>query len=356
MGALQDSLRLLYRQEQLPVFQNRCYDTAESARNCPKGNIRLVEDLKSGLIYNADFRSEQIVYDSHYQNEQALSPLFQSHLDDVARLVSNTMGSRNLVEVGCGKGFFLEMLLAQGVDIHGFDPTYEGDNPRIQVEYFGPKLGIRADGLILRHVLEHIEDPVEFLFQLKDANGGGGKIYVEVPCFEWICDNRAWFDIYYEHVNYFRLSDFYRMFGTVIHGARLFAGQYLTVVADLASLKRPEIDSTDRVRFPENFGVPRLENSAYRSRRNVVWGGASKGVIFSILRERAGQPVDTVIDINPRKQGRFLPATGLRVYSPHEALPTLPPDTVIYVMNPNYLEEIREMSNNAFTYVEADHV
>jgi hypothetical protein len=264
------------------------------------------------------------------------------------------MGSKNLVEVGCGKGFFLEMLLAQGVDVHGFDPTYEGDNPRIRVEYFGPNLGIQADGLILRHVLEHIADPVDFLFQLKEANGGGGKIYIEVPCFDWICQARAWFDIYYEHVNYFRLSDFHRMFGTVLHGDRMFAGQYLAVVADLASLKRPVIDSMDRVRFPADFVTPGQEAS--RAGRSVVWGGASKGVIFSILRERAGHPVDTVIDINPKKQGKFLPGSGLRVHAPHDVLSTLPSDTVIYVMNPNYMDEIRRMSNNYFRYIEANYV
>ena len=69
---LGDGTRLLYRQDQLPVFQNRCYDTAEEARACPKGDVRLVEDLTSGLVYNAAFRPELIVYDANYQNEQAV--------------------------------------------------------------------------------------------------------------------------------------------------------------------------------------------------------------------------------------------------------------------------------------------
>ncbi len=77
--------------------------------------------------------------------------------------------------------------------------------------------------------------------------------------------------------------------------------------------------------------------------------------IFAILRERAGCPVDTVIDINPAKQGKYLPGTGLLVQAPRDVIDTLPPDTVVHVMNPNYLEEIREMSNNAFTYIGAGH-
>jgi hypothetical protein len=94
------------------------------------------------------------------------------------------------------------MLVATGFDnVVGCDPTYEGTNPRVIKRNFAAELGIRADAIVLRHVLEHIQDPVDFLRQLKDANGGQGRIYIEVPCFDWICRHRAWFDIFYEHVN-----------------------------------------------------------------------------------------------------------------------------------------------------------
>tara|TARA_R100000365_G_C2746564_1_gene75884 strand:+ start:2725 stop:3786 length:1062 start_codon:yes stop_codon:yes gene_type:complete len=346
-----ENIRSLYRQSQLPVFQNRMYETREAARNCPKGDIHLVENLKSGLVYNAAFRSELVDYDSAYQNEQAVSERFREHLEAVAELVEKQMGRRGLVEVGCGKGFFLEMLLARGVDIVGFDPTYEGKNPRVRREYFGPELNMSGEGLILRHVLEHIPDPVAFLRGLANANGGRGLIYIEVPCFDWICDHHAWFDVFYEHVNYFRLSDFHRMFGRVLHADRAFGGQYLMVVADLSTLCEPQLDLADRPRFPEDFSARLASEVAAPVGGMVVWGGASKGVIFSLLRERHGHCVDAVIDINPAKQERFLPGTGLKVLAPETALAGLPEGATVYVMNPNYLEEIRSMSGNRFTYV-----
>jgi len=114
------------------------------------------------------------------------------------------------------------MLTAKGFEITGFDPTYEGDNPAVVKKYFASELGIRAVGIVLRHVLEHIQDPLQFLLRLKEANGGSGRIYIEVPCFDWICEHRAWFDVFYEHVNYFRLSDFLSMFGTIYESGRLF--------------------------------------------------------------------------------------------------------------------------------------
>ncbi len=348
-------LRELYSIDQLPIFQNRMYDTEAEAKKCPKGDVRLVEDLQTGLVYNASFRPELMVYDEHYQNEQAVSPLFQEHLESVAKIVERTMGRHDLVEVGCGKGYFLEFLLQQGFDITGFDPAYEGTNTRIERHYFEPSLGIKASGLILRHVLEHIQEPVDFLKRLKDANGGSGLIYIEVPDFDWICSKRAWFDIFYEHTNYFRLADFDRMFDKVVERGTVFGEQYLYVVAELASLKIPEYDNKKRVNFPEDFLHALIEQNRTEQNFAAIWGGASKGVIFSLLKKREGILFSTVIDINPAKQGKFLPATGLQVQSPTDALPKLAAGATIWVMNSNYLGEIKKMSGSNYNYICIDH-
>ncbi|MCI5136866.1 MAG: methyltransferase domain-containing protein [Candidatus Electrothrix sp. AR1] len=329
------------------------YDTADEAINCPRGEIKLVEDLQTGLVFNAAFKAELMDYDDHYQNEQAVSPRFQQHLYTVAGLIEEAVGRRSLVEIGCGKGFFLELLSDKGFDVTGFDPTYEGTNSKIQRKYFASGVIDQAQGLILRHVLEHIEKPVEFLEQLRLANGGKGKIYIEVPCFDWICEHRAWFDIFYEHVNYFRISDFRRFFGEVIDSGRLFGGQYLYVVAELASLRKPQIDANDRVVFPDGF-LETLGGNMPKQ-RIAIWGGASKGVIFSLLMQKKGYPVSTVIDINPAKQGHFLPATGLRVQSPLEAMKELSDGSIVYVMNSNYLDEVKAMSQNKYVYIGADN-
>lgn len=346
--------RELYRVKQLPVFQNRMYDSAEDAQNCPRGDMYLVQNHDSGLIYNAAFQRELMIYDSNYQNEQAVSPLFVRHLEAVAEIVECWIGREALVEVGCGKGTFLEMLARRGSDISGFDPAYEGENPRIRRLYFETDVGITAKGLILRHVLEHVQDPVQFLHNLRAANSGKGLIYIEVPCFDWIIKHRAWFDIFYEHVNYFRLTDLQRMFGNVVTSGKLFGGQYLYLVADLATLHCPQGNPADLVTLPSDFtaGIRAIRDNEENS---VVWGGASKGVIFSLLRSRIGRPVSRVIDINPAKQGKYLPATGLRVDSPGTALSSLPLSSTIYVMNSNYLQEIREMTNNAYRYIGVDH-
>lgn len=342
--------RELYRIDGLPIFQNRMHDSRDDARACPRGDVRLVEDLDSGLIYNASFDPAVMVYDENYQNEQAMSPMFMDHLEKMARMTGELLGHENLLEIGCGKGRFLDMLLDRGFDVSGVDPTYEGDHPRVIKEYFSSDLGLQGNGLILRHVLEHIQDPVGFLDTVRIANGNSGRIYIEVPCFDWICEQRNWFDIFYEHVNYFRLSDFKRMFGEIHLATHVFGGQYLCVVAELSSLRKPVYIESERAVFPGDFTRNMPTGDTNGSAASVIWGGASKGVLFSLLSERAGSPVSAVIDINPAKQGKYLPASGIRVSRPDEVLPELRDGTTIHVMNPNYLDEIREMSANRFTY------
>lgn len=347
--------KLLYQQRGLPVSQNRLYGTMEQAFACPTGDVELVQDLQTGLIFNKAFRPDLVVYDSAYQNEQGLSSSFQAHLRNIMTILDRTMGRRNLVEVGCGKGLFLELLLANDYDVTGFDPTYEGSNRRIQKHFFEKGTGIESDGLILRHVLEHISDPVLFLKNLAEANQNRGRVYIEVPCFDWICEHKTWFDIFHEHVNYFRLTDFDRMFGRVIESGRVFGDQYLYVVAELSSVCQPRLGDEEPFVFPSDFTSGISAGHNLEDSKSVVWGGASKGVIFSLLRARSGYPVDVVVDMNPAKQGKFLPVTGLKVEAPESVLPLLPPASSIFVMNPNYLPEIAAMTENKFTYICPSH-
>lgn len=347
--------RTIFRADQLPTFQNRVFHTREEAVNCPKGDVIIVQDPETGLIFNRAFDPAEMQYDSDYQNEQGVSDVFQRHLEWVADLVHRHFAGLSLIEVGCGKGLFLERLLAAGFDITGMDPTYQGANPAIRRTYFTADAGIRGAGIILRHVLEHILDPVAFLAAIRDANGGGGKIYIEVPCIDWIAAHRSWFDIFYEHVNYFRLADFQRMFGVVHLARHSFNGQYLSVVADLASLRTPVREPGDRFSLPDDF-LASVDSHATRLRerahgqgdRVAIWGAASKGVIFALYMQRAGVAVGAVIDINRAKQGKFLAASGLEVWAPARALDELPAGSDVLVMNGNYLGEIESATGRRY--------
>ena len=92
----------VYRQNQFPVLQNRVYSSAEEARNCVLGDIDIVQDLDSGLIFNAAFKSDLMVYDANYNNEQGFSEVFKKHLNWAAHIIEVHFGKQNLIEAGCG--------------------------------------------------------------------------------------------------------------------------------------------------------------------------------------------------------------------------------------------------------------
>lgn len=348
--------RELFKVDGLPVFQNKMFTDREAALGCPKGNVSLVQDMETGLIFNAAFDASLLEYDSDYQNEQACSSVFQQHLEDVKEIIERQFSGNSLIEVGCGKGYFLEYLDKFGYEITGIDPAYEGNNHKVLKTCFEASLGLSADGIVLRHVLEHMSSPLSFLATIAQANGGKGKIYIEVPCIDWICEHRAWFDIFYEHVNYFRLADFNRMFGKVYESGHIFGGQYLYVVADIASLQEPTLDQNDVFNFPSNFlsDIDRV-SSIVNGKRNAIWGGASKGVIFALYMQRAGVNIDLVIDINPAKQNKYLAGSGLKVLSPEYGMQILQDGDNVIVMNSNYMQEIVELSHNKFNYIQVEH-
>lgn len=338
----------IYSASSLPVLQNRLYLGRADAMACPTGDVALRACPVTGVVENARFDPAKVVYDASYNNEQAASGAFRSHLESMADLVLAHVDCSALIEIGCGKGAFLELMAGRGAGVLGFDPTYEGGDPRIRTEFFSPLCRIRGTGIVLRHVLEHIPDPVGFLRTIRDANAGVGRIYIEVPCLDWILETRAWFDVFYEHVNYFRGSDFERMFGRIVRLERTFGGQYLSVVAELSSLRDPGPAAPPA--WPTDFldGLDRTVAEGAGRPAELIWGAGSKGVIFSLLRQRRGRPISAAVDIHPSKQGRYLPCTGVPVLDPGTAFGRFPTGSVAWVMNPNYLDEVRALAAGHF--------
>jgi hypothetical protein len=69
----------------------------------------------------------------------------------------------------------------------------------------------------------------------------------------------------------------------------------------------------------------------------VLWGSGSKGVAF-LTTLGVGESIDYAVDINPHRQGSYMPTTGQRIVAP-AFLAEYRPDVVI-IMNPVYRDEI----------------
>jgi len=231
------------------------------------------------------------------------------------------------------------------------DPAYEGISPYIRKSFFSVDSHERGELLTLRHVLEHIPSPWNFLDGIAAANNYQGLLYVEVPDLEWILEHRAYFDLFHEHVNYFRADDFLRRFGDgVIFQSKSFGGQYLSMVINLESLRecRSSRACEGDSGLQAGFGkLSAYEDMTYASLTEtheiVLWGAAAKGVVFAAKSPEAiKRKIIYAIDINPGKQGHFMPISGVEVVDPATGVARLDPSSLVVIMNPNYEQEIRE--------------
>src|SRR4051812_17421528 len=110
--------KIIYEQKSVPLIQNRTYTTREQALKAPCSDVTLAQSLDNGFVFSAYFDISIIDYDLHYQNEQSNSAYFRDHLNNVIKIMNdNQLLGGKVVEIGCGKAYFLEMLLDKGVDI-----------------------------------------------------------------------------------------------------------------------------------------------------------------------------------------------------------------------------------------------
>ncbi len=334
----------VFRQKKVPIFQNKVYPSCEEALLAEKGEVELVQSAVSGFIFNKAFTAEKMNYDVHYQNEQSNSGIFKDHLQSVLGLLQSFgIQEKKLIEVGCGKGVFFEMMLAAGINCWGFDPTYEGNNVRVKKEYFDEtQKGMDADVIIMRHTLEHITHPFSFLHTIANANNYRGYLFVEVPTFDWIVTKNAFWDIFYEHCNYFTEESLRVMFDEAVSG-NFFGGQYIYLWADLSKIKGTIPGNVKFVRrsslvFDEK--IKTYQNILNGSGSFAIWGAGAKGSTFLNLLDKKRKSVQYVIDINPLKQNKFIAGTGHPIFDPG-ILIKKPVENVL-IMNENYHEEIRK--------------
>jgi len=112
-----------------------------------------------------------------------------------------------------------------------------------------------------------------------------------------------------------------------------------------------ELDLSEFCCFAERFWAKiktwreKIEHIRESGQSAVVWGAGSKGVTFLNLIDPIGQ-IEYIIDINPRKQGKYVPGTGQNILPP-EFLREYQPDVVL-VMNEIYKDEIQQILDSFF--------
>lgn len=349
----------IFRVTSQPVISNYRCESADEARSFPRGDITLVQCASCGLVFNFTFDGSLCHYDEKYDNRQLLSPAFQSHVDCLIASISEVTSPKNILEIGCGKGDFLKTICAKTkAQGKGYDTTYEGvpvdDAGRVRFfRSYVSSTDIQEsfDLIICRHVVEHVPEIGRFFQELRDIAVAAGDpvIVIETPRLEWIVESGAFWDIFYEHCNYFTesaLQEILRRAGfKILKVEPVFGEQYQLVEIRLDELGRATADVAqliDRDLFNQRMRESLLRVQAkvgkLPDRKWAVWGAGAKGVAVA---NRISPPPIFVVDINKNKCGGFIPGVPIQVLAPSADL--LKDIGLMVIMNPNYQAEIRMM-------------
>lgn len=339
-----DTEHLLER-HQVPVHQNLVMLTQQQAKNCTKGALLLRFCSNCGFVFNSGFNLNLLAYGEQYDNTQSHSAIFERHLDELVMQLVEQQGVRNckVVEVGCGKGHFLHKLVSYpGANItgYGFDPSYVG--PELCLEgrlhfrrsyYNDSCTDVQADVVICRHVIEHVPEPLLFLQTIRRAvrQNPHARLYFETPCIDWILSNKVVWDFFYEHCSLFSLSSLgtaFELAGFTVNSVRhVFNGQYLWLEATNRPPQTVHTDAVSTVRLAQAYSHAEQQLRArltsllfeLKQQGNVaLWGAGAKGATLAHLVDVQGQLIDAVIDINPNKQGKYIPGSGHRIIAPSQ--------------------------------------
>jgi len=357
-------LRPFLQRSQVPVHQNLVVNSQEAARTVTRGELDLVICEDCGFVFNQAFDLSRLSYGEDYDNTQSCSAYFDAYLDGLVQDMVERQGVRNctVVEVGCGKGHFLRKLVsypgANNIG-YGFDPSYVGPltdlDGRLQFRtcyYDQSCTDIAADVVVCRHVIEHVPEPVEILRSVHAALASSPKarVFFETPSVEWILRHRVIWDFFYEHCSLFTAQSLglvFRRAGFAVERVEhIFGGQYLWLEARVADVDDalPTVGETLRLATAYAADEQRLREAWLVRLRNLsqngkvaLWGAGAKGATFANLVDPHCTLIDCVVDLNPNKQGRFVPGTGHPIVSPTD-LPSRDVRNAV-LMNPNYREE-----------------
>jgi SAM-dependent methyltransferase len=364
-----DRVRPFYEYPSAPANSVLLLSTRKQALEFPTGDVSLGFCVDCGFIYNTSFDRRLVEYSSRCEESQGYSSFFRSWHEGLARRLIErySLHGKRIIEIGCGKGEFLALLCDLGNNQgFGFDPAYVPDRIATEAarrinfvpDFYSERYNqLGSDFVCCKMTLEHIAETARFIRMVRRSlqQSRDVVVFFQVPDVWRILEERAFWDIYYEHCSYFSFGSLARLFSNsgfeVLEVGSEYQGQYLTIEARAANDDTAPSDGYDdrsalgalvetfATQVPKRIAEWRLRLEAYRAKglKTVVWGAGSKGVTFLSVVNVPGA-IAYVVDINPNMWGHYMAKTGLEIVNP-AVLQDYRPDVVI-VMNAVYREEI----------------
>jgi SAM-dependent methyltransferase len=283
-----------------------------------------------------------------------------------------------VVELASNDGYLLQFFHEQRIPVLGVEPAANVAEVALDrgiptvVEFFGRQTACAlaresaADLLVGNNVLAHVPDLNDFVEGMRILLAPGGVITMEFPHLMRLIEGKQWDTIYHEHFSYFSFLTATRVFAA--HELRLFdveelpthGGSLRVYGCHAEDLEKPDTERARRLLAREREqGYERLETYAgygahvaadkrqileflidlkNRGCHVVGYGAPAKGnTLLNYCGVRCDF-LDYTVDLNPYKQGRFLPGSHIPIHSPRPIREDRP--DVVLILPWNIRDEI----------------
>lgn len=308
----------------LPLSVLSLPDTVQESVQLDRHRIRIMRCSNCSHVYNTSYDPafKQVFNGCTMYNR---GHGWSEHMDDVAQHVLEYAAGGRVLEIGSGNGEFAKA--CEYANYIAYEPTDDALKCSRYVEtrqrLFLPDTDVaidKPDVIVMRHVLEHFQDPGEFLSDLSyylRYYCMRTFLVVEVPNIQNALANGRIEDWVYEHPNHFTpgsLETLTRQTGWSL--TDLATCYNREVILATLSPRASVLDVQYGLTFDTVLSNLQSSRDAILELDEVVlWGGAGKGATIINLLDLPPGSVH-VVDSDPRKHGKYVPGTGLLIQSP----------------------------------------
>ena len=334
------------------------------------------------LVQLSETISEKKLFTSNYSYYSSYSTSWLTHsknyVDEIIHFLE--INENDLViEIASNDGYLLQFFREAGINVLGIEPAADVANVAINkkiptlISYFSESIArelrekLKPKLILGNNVLAHVPDIQDFVKGLDILLDDDGIITLEFPHLMNLIKFNQFDTIYHEHYSYLSITALMPIF--VKHNMKIFDikelsthGGSLRIYVAKKSSKWEIKESVERIIREESKYDPRdefiytnlqervlllkkslmqemleLKNSGLKI---AAYGAAAKGVTLLNYCGINSDIIEYVVDMNPHKQGKFLPGSRIPIVEVSRLLQD-PPD-VLLVLPWNLSIEIRK--------------
>jgi SAM-dependent methyltransferase len=324
--------------------------SAEEAQGMTRHPLSYVQCPRCTHVWNRSFTYEAIPYTNNPNRMFNKGSIWQGHLQTTRDiLVSMLSANPTVIDIGCGEGHFVrgiaEAFGGKG-RFMGFDPNTSSESGlgvEFHARYFDPIqdiLSLEPDVLIMRHVLEHLTNPAEFMDELAWGAAELNKpirFFAEMPCIDKVFSSMRLVDFFYEHPSQFTTESFETLMsrgGKVMALNHGYDGEVVYGLVELGVPQAHQANAQEALNFYQQAQISRrtiqsqLKDLITSGKKVAIWGGTGKAAAFINYFEANAEDFPLVVDSDRDKVGTFVPRTG-QIIQYRDILKTVTADVVI---------------------------